>query len=64
VAAAPRGHLLIPVPFDPDTTWGAKPRHHIRGTVNGQQAITGTNLRHAQNPFIEVSATVAAAQQG
>jgi len=34
-AAAPRGHLLIPVPFDPDTVWGAKPRHHIHGTVNG-----------------------------
>jgi hypothetical protein len=31
---APRGHVLIPVPFDPDTTWGTKPRHHIRGTVN------------------------------
>jgi hypothetical protein len=34
-AAAPRGHLLIPVPFDPDTVWGVKPRHRIHGTVNG-----------------------------
>jgi hypothetical protein len=34
-AAAPRGHILIPVPFDPDAVWGAKPRHHIDGTVNG-----------------------------
>ena len=32
---AGRGHLLIPVPFDPDTVWGTKPRHHIHGTVNG-----------------------------
>jgi len=35
VAAATRGRMLIPVPFNPDTVWGAKPRHHIRGAVNG-----------------------------
>ena len=34
-AAAPRGHMLIPVPYDPDAVWGVKPRHHIRGSVNG-----------------------------
>jgi hypothetical protein len=34
-AAASRGRVLIPVPFDPDTEWGSKPRHHIHGTVNG-----------------------------
>jgi hypothetical protein len=34
-ATASRGHILIPVPFDPDTVWGTKPRHHIHGTVNG-----------------------------
>jgi hypothetical protein len=34
--AAPvgRGRVLIPVPFDPDTVWGVKPRHHVNGTVN------------------------------
>jgi len=30
-----RGRVLIPVPFDPDEVWHAKPRHHIAGTVNG-----------------------------
>jgi hypothetical protein len=34
VAAFGRG-LLVPVPFNPDEVWGAKPRHHIAGTVNG-----------------------------
>lgn len=34
-AAASRGSVLIPVPFNPDTVWGTKPRHHIHGTVNG-----------------------------
>jgi hypothetical protein len=31
-----RGRVLVPVPFDPDQMWGAKPRHHIGGTVNGK----------------------------
>lgn len=35
VAAAGRGRVLIPVPFDPDTVWGVKPRHHVGGTING-----------------------------
>src|SRR6266536_4237552 len=35
VAAAGRGKLLVPVPFNPDQVWGAKQRHHIAGTVNG-----------------------------
>jgi hypothetical protein len=34
VARASRGHVLIPVPFNPDTVWGGKPRHHIGGTVD------------------------------
>jgi hypothetical protein len=34
VCPASRGHVLISVPFNPDTVWGAKPRHHIGGTVN------------------------------
>ena len=37
VAAAPRGHVLIPVPFDPDATWGGKTRHLVAGTVNGMR---------------------------
>lgn len=35
VAAAGRDSLLVPVPFNPDEVWGAKPRHHVAGTVNG-----------------------------
>jgi hypothetical protein len=35
VADGGRGRALIPVPFDPDTVWGAKPRHHVTGTVGG-----------------------------
>lgn len=33
VGKAPGGALLIPVPFDPNTVWGAKPRHHVRGSI-------------------------------
>lgn len=30
-----RGRVMVPVPFDPDEVWGAKPRHHVTGVVNG-----------------------------
>lgn len=26
--------VFIALPFDPQTTWGAKQRHHVRGTIN------------------------------
>jgi hypothetical protein len=26
---------VIRLPFDPNTVWGEKPRHHITGTING-----------------------------
>lgn len=33
---AKRGsRVYIAVPFDPNAVWGVKPRHHIRGLVNG-----------------------------
>jgi transposase len=30
-----RDRVIVPVPFDPDEVWGAKPRHHVAGSVNG-----------------------------
>jgi uncharacterized protein len=30
-----QGRTHIPVPFDPDETWGPKPRHHVAGALNG-----------------------------
>jgi hypothetical protein len=30
-----RGRVTIPVPFDPDDAWGAKPTHHVAGNVGG-----------------------------
>jgi hypothetical protein len=35
VVSEGRGRVLVPIPFDPDQLWGAKPRHHVAGTVNG-----------------------------
>jgi hypothetical protein len=35
VADGGRGRILVPVPFDPDAEWGAKPRHPVGGTING-----------------------------
>lgn len=41
IAGKAGGSLLIPVPFDPDTVWGRKPRHLIVGTVAGR-GVRGT----------------------
>mgnify|MGYP000453942725 CR=1 FL=1 len=38
---AGRGRVRLVLPFDPDEVWGAKPRHHVGGTVDGQK-VRGT----------------------
>lgn len=35
VEAGSRGRVVVAVPFDPDAEWGAKPAHHVTGTVAG-----------------------------
>jgi hypothetical protein len=30
-----RGHVRLPLPFDPRVTWGRKPRHYVEGRVGG-----------------------------
>jgi hypothetical protein len=32
-----RDRVIVPVPFEPDEIWGAKPRHHVAGSVNGMR---------------------------
>ena len=32
-----KGSLTIALPFDPNTEWGAKTRHHVAGTINGHR---------------------------
>ena len=34
---AGRGRAVVRLPFNPDTAWGTKPRHHVRGTVAGHK---------------------------
>ena len=36
VAVDRRGRTQVPIPFDPDQVWGAKPRHPVRGSVAGR----------------------------
>ena len=38
---AGRGRIRLALPFDPAKTWGAKPRHHVGGTVEGAK-VRGT----------------------
>lgn len=35
VTNGPKKRVMVPVPFDPDHVWGAKPEHHVAGSVNG-----------------------------
>ncbi len=39
----------MPVPFDPDAEWGPKPRHPVRGTVDGAR-IRGVVEPHPSGP--------------
>jgi hypothetical protein len=40
VAVGRLSRVFIPVPFDPDSVWGVKPRHHVAGTNDGK-AVRG-----------------------
>ena len=35
VVTGPKGRVFVPIPFDPDEAWGAKPAHHVQGSVAG-----------------------------
>jgi len=35
LAPGSRGRVFVPVPFNPDEVWRAKPLHHVSGTING-----------------------------
>lgn len=45
VGADERRRVMVPVPFDPDETWGPKREHRIAGTVNGM------GIRGSLEPF-------------
>ena len=55
VGKAPGGALLIPVPFDPDTIWGRKPRHLVRGRV-GPCGVRGTIEKKADGFALKLGA--------
>lgn len=46
---------IVPLPFDPDRVWGAKARHHVRGTVNGTM-FRGPLARQAEGWAIVLGA--------
>lgn len=54
VAVAPGGRALIAIPFDPDAVWGAKPEHHIGGTLNGRH-VRGTISKGGRGWALTVS---------
>ena len=55
VGKAPGGALLIPVPFDPDTIWGRKPRHLVKGRV-GSCGVRGAIEKKADGFALKLGA--------
>lgn len=46
---------FIPLPFLPREVWGAKPRYHVTGTINGV-AVRGTLGAEGQDYFLRLGA--------
>jgi Bacteriocin-protection, YdeI or OmpD-Associated/Domain of unknown function (DUF1905) len=36
IEGSEKGRVYVVLPFDPGQAWGAKPRHHVRGAINGR----------------------------
>jgi hypothetical protein len=52
VADARRGRGFVPVPFDPDKVWGAKPQHRVNGTVNGFRVRASIETHDGERGFL------------
>ena len=50
-----RGHVRLPLPFDPRDRWGKRPRQHVEGTVAGTP-FTGSIGRSGGTAFLVLSA--------
>lgn len=51
VKVDPRGRTQVQIPFDPDQTWGTKPRHPVTGSVAGHK-MRGIVEKRANGPVI------------
>ncbi|WP_214105354.1 YdeI/OmpD-associated family protein [Acrocarpospora catenulata] len=47
-----QGRMFVPVPFDPDAVWTAKPVHHVTGTLNGMGIRAVITEHHGQRGFL------------
>jgi hypothetical protein len=45
IEGSDKARAYIVIPFDPEAEWGARPRYHIRGTIN-RRAVRGP-LEHS-----------------
>jgi hypothetical protein len=51
VACGPNDAVFISIPFDPNETWGRKPRHHVTGWIDGH-SIRGPLVSIGEGPVI------------
>lgn len=45
------GRVYVVLPFDPAEVWGARPRHHVTGTINGC-GVRGALVEFARGYFL------------
>jgi hypothetical protein len=50
------GFIFVALPFSPREAWGAKPRYHVTGTINGV-AVRGTLGAQGSDYFLRLSKT-------
>ena len=48
--------IFVAIPFSPRQVWGAKPRYHVAGSINGQK-VRGTLGALGQEYFLRLSKT-------
>jgi uncharacterized protein YdeI (YjbR/CyaY-like superfamily) len=51
VAVDRSGRTQVPIPFDPDQTWGPKPRHPVAGSIDGR-SMRGIIEKRENGPVI------------
>ena len=49
-----RGHVRLPLPFDPREVWGRKPRHYVTGQIAGSP-FTGSVGFQGGSAFLVLS---------
>ncbi len=51
IEGSEKGRAYVVLPFDPEKTWGVRPRYHVRGSINGSK-VRGALERFSKGYFL------------